>query len=375
MVTLVHVYNRWKNSEISCYVNGELASFGDIAWFVNTSDVSSSAFVSTVGESVLVDMNKLMKRMTLSVITPQNASCLLSLLHGRSLDLVRLERKMSAFTLSLCSSHTSLYELGPQGRFFTRCDTRFFYVRVKENFPRVVLIPTVHVRRHASECKLATQLRFGLLWRRHVFTCLLNYCQEDGTLLLALCRYFPFLVLPVPDVWQVFPGIVRDGGHQPRVLRTDGGSLPVRRGSQRCSDPGHLPPGTRLPGWKASSQQCLCNSWIHVNEKPCVFLWPVLCISGHVQVQGWERPAFCRASQDLTLRWQTVLEHCLHIQPSCYRRPALPWVLPKGQRLHFCPLASCTHAAGNCLVDFKSRTSWHLVAVPKTFTPSLSFMS
>lgn len=42
MVTLIHTYNRWKNSEISCYVNGELASFGDIAWFVNTSDVSSN---------------------------------------------------------------------------------------------------------------------------------------------------------------------------------------------------------------------------------------------------------------------------------------------------------------------------------------------
>lgn len=42
MVTLVHIYNRWKNSEISCFVNGELASFGDIAWFVNTSDVSST---------------------------------------------------------------------------------------------------------------------------------------------------------------------------------------------------------------------------------------------------------------------------------------------------------------------------------------------
>jgi len=44
MVTLVHVYNRWKNSEISCFVNGELASFGDIAWFVNTSDVSEKQF-------------------------------------------------------------------------------------------------------------------------------------------------------------------------------------------------------------------------------------------------------------------------------------------------------------------------------------------
>lgn len=45
MVTLVHVYNRWKNSEISCFVNGELASYGDIAWFVNTSDVSVSNVV------------------------------------------------------------------------------------------------------------------------------------------------------------------------------------------------------------------------------------------------------------------------------------------------------------------------------------------
>lgn len=41
MVTIVHIYNRWKNSEISCYVNGELASYGEITWLVNTSDVSS----------------------------------------------------------------------------------------------------------------------------------------------------------------------------------------------------------------------------------------------------------------------------------------------------------------------------------------------
>lgn len=48
MVTLVHVYNRWKNSEISCYVNGELASFGEMAWFVNTSYVSRSTFVLSI---------------------------------------------------------------------------------------------------------------------------------------------------------------------------------------------------------------------------------------------------------------------------------------------------------------------------------------
>ncbi|KAM4595756.1 lipopolysaccharide-responsive and beige-like anchor protein [Fundulus diaphanus] len=55
MVTLVHVYNRWKNSEISCFVNGELASFGDIAWFVNTSDTFDKCFL---GSSETVDVNR-----------------------------------------------------------------------------------------------------------------------------------------------------------------------------------------------------------------------------------------------------------------------------------------------------------------------------
>ncbi|XP_028258851.1 lipopolysaccharide-responsive and beige-like anchor protein isoform X2 [Parambassis ranga] len=55
MVSLVHVYNRWKNSEISCYVNGELASFGDIAWFVNTSDTYDKCFL---GSSETADVNR-----------------------------------------------------------------------------------------------------------------------------------------------------------------------------------------------------------------------------------------------------------------------------------------------------------------------------
>uniref|UniRef100_A0AAQ5YLC1 Neurobeachin n=1 Tax=Amphiprion ocellaris TaxID=80972 RepID=A0AAQ5YLC1_AMPOC len=55
MVTLVHIYNRWKNSEISCYVNGELASFGDIAWFVNTSDTFDKCFL---GSSETADANR-----------------------------------------------------------------------------------------------------------------------------------------------------------------------------------------------------------------------------------------------------------------------------------------------------------------------------
>ncbi|XP_072240986.1 lipopolysaccharide-responsive and beige-like anchor protein isoform X2 [Leuresthes tenuis] len=55
MVTLVHIYNRWKNSEISCYVNGELASFGDIAWLVNTSDTFDKCFL---GSSETADVNR-----------------------------------------------------------------------------------------------------------------------------------------------------------------------------------------------------------------------------------------------------------------------------------------------------------------------------
>ncbi|XP_064200686.1 lipopolysaccharide-responsive and beige-like anchor protein isoform X22 [Anguilla rostrata] len=55
MVTIVHVYNRWKNSEISCFVNGELASYGDITWLVNTSDTFDKCFL---GSSETADANR-----------------------------------------------------------------------------------------------------------------------------------------------------------------------------------------------------------------------------------------------------------------------------------------------------------------------------
>ncbi|MGH0156195.1 UNVERIFIED_CONTAM: hypothetical protein FKN15_060223 [Acipenser sinensis] len=55
MVTIVHVYNRWKNSEISCYVNGELASYGEITWLVNTSDTFDKCFL---GSSETADANR-----------------------------------------------------------------------------------------------------------------------------------------------------------------------------------------------------------------------------------------------------------------------------------------------------------------------------
>ncbi|XP_030047517.1 LOW QUALITY PROTEIN: lipopolysaccharide-responsive and beige-like anchor protein [Microcaecilia unicolor] len=55
MVSIVHIYNRWKNSELRCYVNGELASYGDITWFVNTSDTFDKCFL---GSSETADANR-----------------------------------------------------------------------------------------------------------------------------------------------------------------------------------------------------------------------------------------------------------------------------------------------------------------------------
>ncbi len=44
MISIVHIYSRWRNSEIRCYVNGQLVSYGDMAWHVNTNDVSALLF-------------------------------------------------------------------------------------------------------------------------------------------------------------------------------------------------------------------------------------------------------------------------------------------------------------------------------------------
>ncbi|XP_058138435.1 lipopolysaccharide-responsive and beige-like anchor protein isoform X1 [Dasypus novemcinctus] len=55
MVTIVHIYNRWKNSELRCYVNGELASYGEITWFVNTGDTYDKCFL---GSSETADANR-----------------------------------------------------------------------------------------------------------------------------------------------------------------------------------------------------------------------------------------------------------------------------------------------------------------------------
>ncbi|XP_070289962.1 neurobeachin-like [Salvelinus sp. IW2-2015] len=50
-----NIYNRWRNSEIRCYVNGQLVSYGDMAWHVNTSDSYDKCFL---GSSETADANR-----------------------------------------------------------------------------------------------------------------------------------------------------------------------------------------------------------------------------------------------------------------------------------------------------------------------------
>uniref|UniRef100_A0A7N6FK84 Neurobeachin n=1 Tax=Anabas testudineus TaxID=64144 RepID=A0A7N6FK84_ANATE len=55
MISIVHIYSRWRNSEIRCYVNGQLVSYGDMAWHVNTNDSYDKCFL---GSSETADSNR-----------------------------------------------------------------------------------------------------------------------------------------------------------------------------------------------------------------------------------------------------------------------------------------------------------------------------
>lgn len=58
MISIVHIYNRWRNSEIRCYVNGQLVSYGDMAWHVNTNDVRTPMLKISRSRCVLAsDLN------------------------------------------------------------------------------------------------------------------------------------------------------------------------------------------------------------------------------------------------------------------------------------------------------------------------------
>uniref|UniRef100_A0A3Q3EBE1 Neurobeachin n=1 Tax=Labrus bergylta TaxID=56723 RepID=A0A3Q3EBE1_9LABR len=55
MISIVNIYSRWRNSEIRCYVNGQLVSYGDMAWHVNTNDSYDKCFL---GSSETADANR-----------------------------------------------------------------------------------------------------------------------------------------------------------------------------------------------------------------------------------------------------------------------------------------------------------------------------
>ncbi|XP_045929153.1 neurobeachin isoform X7 [Micropterus dolomieu] len=55
MISIVHIYSRWRNSEIRCYVSGQLVSYGDMAWHVNTNDSYDKCFL---GSSETADANR-----------------------------------------------------------------------------------------------------------------------------------------------------------------------------------------------------------------------------------------------------------------------------------------------------------------------------
>ncbi|TNN87408.1 Neurobeachin [Liparis tanakae] len=55
MISIVQIYSRWRNSEIRCYVNGQLVSYGDMAWHVNTNDSYDKCFL---GSSETADANR-----------------------------------------------------------------------------------------------------------------------------------------------------------------------------------------------------------------------------------------------------------------------------------------------------------------------------
>jgi hypothetical protein len=47
MIAVVYIYNRWTKSEIKCFVNGQLASSTEMAWFVSTNEVGGRRFSVT----------------------------------------------------------------------------------------------------------------------------------------------------------------------------------------------------------------------------------------------------------------------------------------------------------------------------------------
>ncbi|XP_076273573.1 A kinase anchor protein rugose isoform X3 [Rhynchophorus ferrugineus] len=50
MLAVVYIYNRWTKSEIKCFVNGQLASNTEMAWFVSTNDPFDKCYIGATPE-------------------------------------------------------------------------------------------------------------------------------------------------------------------------------------------------------------------------------------------------------------------------------------------------------------------------------------
>ncbi|XP_071453109.1 neurobeachin isoform X4 [Hetaerina americana] len=50
MIAIVYIYNRWTKSEIKCFVNGQLASSTEMAWFVSTNEPFDKCYIGATPE-------------------------------------------------------------------------------------------------------------------------------------------------------------------------------------------------------------------------------------------------------------------------------------------------------------------------------------
>ncbi|XP_059484361.1 neurobeachin isoform X4 [Neocloeon triangulifer] len=50
MIAVVYIYNRWTKSEIKCFVNGQLASSTEMAWFVSTNEPFDKCYIGATPE-------------------------------------------------------------------------------------------------------------------------------------------------------------------------------------------------------------------------------------------------------------------------------------------------------------------------------------
>lgn len=183
--------------------------------------------------------------------------------------------------------------------------------RMKTIFPWVVFFSSVRVRKHSSQCKLTTQLRFSLLFLRQLCVCVINRGQRKTYFISYVQSVKAIVHVPFsgfPCTLQTFDKCFLGSSETADTNRVFCGQMgAVYLFGEALSAAQILAICQLGPGYQVGRrevQQCPREQRI---LKLRLSETPLLCTSGHVQVQGWERSAVCGASQDLTLRRQAVL--------------------------------------------------------------------